>query len=257
MHKRWLVMLLLGWIAMNAAARAETVERMGSLTGLKKEKAEEYRRLHAEPWPNVMLRIQQSNIRNYSVYEKEIDGQLYLFGYFEHTGGNAAEDFARIAADPATREWWSHTDPCQQPLPRAAKAGKIWDDMELVFHTPGACDRTPAQIRRMASVTGLKLDKEEHYRTLHQTTWPGVLKQIKDANIRNYSIFLKDIGDKLYLFSYFEYVGEDFDGDMARIGEDPITRRWWQQTDPCQIPLPDAAAKKAIWSGMTEIFHTN
>jgi L-rhamnose mutarotase len=236
-------------------ARAET--RFGTITALKPEKVEYYKELHAKPWPKVMLRIDQSNIENYSIYLKEIDGQPILFSYFEYAGDNAAEDFARVGADPATVEWWKETDPCQEPLPGAARRGKIWDDLEEVFHTDGADDVAPAAIKRYASVTGLKLEKEAHYRTLHQTTWPSVLKQIKDANIRNYSIYLKDLGDKLYLFSYFEYVGSDFEGDMAAIAEDPATRRWWGQTDACQIPLPDAKEKGEMWSGMEEVFHTN
>ncbi|MCX6998215.1 MAG: L-rhamnose mutarotase [Kiritimatiellaeota bacterium] len=44
---------------------------------------------------------------------------------------------------------------------------------------------------------------------------------------------------------------------MARIGADDVTRRWRQQTDPCQLPLPAAAAKKQIWDGMEEVFHTD
>jgi len=78
---------------------------------------------------------------------------------------------------------------------------------------------------------------------------------IKKANIRKYSIYLKNIGDKLYLFSYFEYVGDNFDADMAAIARNPVTRRWWQQTDPCQLPLPDAEKKGEIWDGMEEVFH--
>jgi len=29
---------------------------------------------------------------------------------------------------------------------------------------------------------------------------------------------------------------------------DPETRRWWKETDPCQSPLPDAAAARKIWA---------
>jgi L-rhamnose mutarotase len=59
------------------------------------------------------------------------------------------------------------------------------------------------------------------------------------------------------LFSYFEYTGKDFDGDMKKMAADSATQRWWKETDPCQQPLPDAAAKKQIWSSMEEVFHQN
>ena len=128
-------------------------------------------------------------------------------------------------------------------------------DVEEVFHTAGATATTPATYKRVGTITGLKYEKEEQYRTLHQTTWPGVLKQIRDANIRNYNIYLAEISGKLYLFSYFEFVGKDMDKELGAIGNDATTRRWWQQTDPCQIPFPAAAAKHQIWDGMEEVFH--
>ena len=78
---------------------------------------------------------------------------------------------------------------------------------------------------------------------------------IKDCHIRNYSIALREIDGKLFLLSYFEYTGDDFAADMRRMGADPEVRRWWKETDPCQMPLPDAAARGKIWSDAREVFH--
>jgi len=111
--------------------------------------------------------------------------------------------------------------------------------------------------RRVHSVTGLKKEKADYYIKLHAKTWPGVLQRIKDSNIRNYSVALKEIEGKLFLFSYFEYVGNDFEGDMVKIAADPETQRWWRETDPCQIPLPDAKAQGKIWSDAVEVFHAS
>ncbi len=116
--------------------------------------------------------------------------------------------------------------------------------------------KTPA-VKRFASVTGLKADKLTDYKALHAHAWPEVLKKIKDCHIENYSIYLHKINNKYYLFSYFEYTGSDFDGDMKKMADDPNTQRWWKETDPCQQPLPEAAAKQEIWSPMEEVFHTN
>ena len=77
------------------------------------------------------------------------------------------------------------------------------------------CAQT-AKIKRVGSVIGIKKDKIPEYKELHRNTWPGVLKMINKANIRNYSIYLAEVEqDKYYLFSYFEYVGDDFETDMA------------------------------------------
>jgi len=75
----------------------------------------------------------------------------------------------------------------------------------------------------------LKREKIEEYCRLHAATWPEVLKTISECNLQNYSIFLHDD----MVFSYFEYVGEDYEADMEKMAQDPVTRRWWEQTHPC------------------------
>jgi L-rhamnose mutarotase len=107
------------------------------------------------------------------------------------------------------------------------------------------------QGQRFASVIRLRPEKEAEYRALHADAWPTVLATIRAANIRNYSIFLRDG----MLFSYFEYVGSDFAADMARMAEDPETRRWWQLTDPCQQPV-ETALDGQWWAPMIEVFHS-
>ena len=106
------------------------MQRYGSVIKVRPEKEEEYRRLHAAPWPGVLAMIRECNIRNYSIYLK--DG--YLFSYFEYVGTDFAADMARMAKDPTTREWWTHTDPCQEPL-ESRKPGEWWAAMEEVFHS--------------------------------------------------------------------------------------------------------------------------
>ncbi|WP_316838587.1 L-rhamnose mutarotase [Pedobacter gandavensis] len=120
-----------------------------------------------------------------------------------------------------------------------------------------ACQKEIKPIKRFASVTGLKADKLAAYKALHANAWPEVLKKIKDCHIENYSIYLQKINNEYYLFSYFEYTGKDFDGDMKKMAADANTQRWWKETDPCQQPLPEAAAKNEIWTPMEEVFHTN
>lgn len=58
----------------------------------------------------------------------------------------------------------------------------------------------------------LKENKIEEYERLHRAVWPGVLKKIQECNIRNYSIFRNGTE----VFSYFEYIGSDYDADMIR-----------------------------------------
>lgn len=110
-------------------------------------------------------------------------------------------------------------------------------------------------VRRVATVIGLKEDHAKEYKRLHAAVWPDVLHRIAKSNIRNYSIHLRRLDDgRLYLFSYFEYVGHDYDADMARMAEDPATQRWWDVCKPCQQPL-ERVGENEWWSDMEEVFY--
>jgi len=104
-------------------------QRYGSLIRVKEDKLEEYKRLHAKVWPDVLRMIKECHIENYSIYYK--DG--FLFSYFEYTGTDFDADSARMAADPITQQWWDVCKPCQQPLETRAE-GEWWASMEEVFH---------------------------------------------------------------------------------------------------------------------------
>ena len=119
----------------------------------------------------------------------------------------------------------------------------------------GCATSTSHGPQRYAWVTGLKPEKADHYRQLHAHPWPAVNQTIKDCHIRNFSIHECEIDGKLYLFAYLEYTGKDFDADMKKMAADPETQRWWKETDPCQSPLPPAAAKGKIWADTRELYY--
>jgi L-rhamnose mutarotase len=105
-------------------------------------------------------------------------------------------------------------------------------------------------VKRLAQTIRLRPERREEYLALHREVRPGVEAALRAANVRNYSIFLREDT----LFSYFEYHGDDFEADMASIGADPDTRRWWKLTDPCQEPFPEVGTG-GNWSDLTEIWH--
>jgi L-rhamnose mutarotase len=103
--------------------------------GIKPEKIDYYKKLHAAAWPAVLAKIKECHIRNYSIYLREVEkGQFLLFSYFEYTGADFAADMAKMAADPETRRWWKETDPCQSPIPTRLD-NEFWSRMDEVFHT--------------------------------------------------------------------------------------------------------------------------
>ncbi len=106
------------------------MQRIGQLIGVKPEAIEEYERLHAQVWPEVLDMIHACNIRNYTIFRHDTT----LFAYFEYVGDDFAADMAKMAADPKTQEWWTYTDPLQEPLPTRG-TGEWWTTMRAVFHT--------------------------------------------------------------------------------------------------------------------------
>jgi L-rhamnose mutarotase len=105
-------------------------------------------------------------------------------------------------------------------------------------------------MKRYGMVIRVKPERLEEYKRLHAAVWPEVLRKITECNIRNYSIYHKDD----LLFSYFEYVGKDFDGDMAKMTADPVTQQWWDVCKPCHDPLP-TRGEGEWWANMDEAFH--
>ncbi|MBB6674518.1 L-rhamnose mutarotase [Cohnella nanjingensis] len=105
-------------------------------------------------------------------------------------------------------------------------------------------------MQRFGSVIQVKPEKLEEYKKLHKNAWQGVLDMITKCHIRNYSIYYKDG----YLFSYYEYIGNDYDADMAKMAADPTTQKWWDYCEPCQEPL-DTRGPGEWWANMEEVFH--
>lgn len=107
-------------------------------------------------------------------------------------------------------------------------------------------------MQRFGSVIRLRPEKLDEYKELHANAWPEVLEMIRACNIHNYSIYYKDG----YLFSYFEYHGEDFAADSQKMAADPKTQEWWKLTDPCQEPL-ETRKPGEWWASMEEFFHAD
>ena len=108
-------------------------------------------------------------------------------------------------------------------------------------------------MQRMGMVIGIRPERIAEYKQLHSAVWPGVLAKIAECNIRNYSIFLRE--PENLLFAYFEYHGDDFAADSAKMAADSTTQRWWDINMPCQRRL-DTAKEGEWWSAMPSIFFT-
>ncbi|MDC0737792.1 L-rhamnose mutarotase [Cognatishimia sp. SS12] len=106
-------------------------QRMGMVIGIHPDKIGAYKKLHADVWPDVLKRLKQSGISNYSIFLREPEN--LMFGYWEYDGADFEADMAAIAADEVTRQWWALCGPMQAPLP-TRNSDEWWADMQQVFY---------------------------------------------------------------------------------------------------------------------------
>jgi L-rhamnose mutarotase len=79
------------------------MQRFGMMIRLKPGGESSYKQRHAAVWPEVLEKIRECNIENYSIYLKD----NVLFSYFEYQGNNIKSDWEKMASDPKTQEWWA------------------------------------------------------------------------------------------------------------------------------------------------------
>lgn len=106
-----------------------TVQRFGLVIGVRPDGTAEYERIHREVPPAVLATITACAIRNHSIHRH---GDL-LFSNHEYVGTDHDRDMARMAADPATQQWWSRTLPLQAPV-GGADGSPEWQRLPEAFH---------------------------------------------------------------------------------------------------------------------------
>ncbi len=106
-------------------------------------------------------------------------------------------------------------------------------------------------IKRVGMVIGIKPEVIEEYKRLHADSYAGVRDLLSKYHMHNFSIFLQEIDGKLYEFGYYEYTGDDFEGDMAKLAVEPRNIEWLKICDPMQIPLPGSEG----WTEIERVYY--
>jgi L-rhamnose mutarotase len=89
--------------------------------------------------------------------------------------------------------------------------------------------------QRSAFVLRVKPDRIDDYVETHRTVWPEMLQALREAGIRNYSIFR----DGTQVFGYFE--GDDLERAAAYLGEQEVCTRWQDaMAELLEERVPDA-----------------
>ncbi|MEG0304410.1 MAG: L-rhamnose mutarotase [Oscillospiraceae bacterium] len=105
-------------------------------------------------------------------------------------------------------------------------------------------------MQRIGQIIQIKPEHLKTYKALHASPWPEINAKIKECGISNYSIYQREG----YLFSYFEYIGADYEADMQKMADDPTTQAWWALCKPCQQPL-SSIVEGEWWADMEEVYH--
>ena len=102
--------------------------RKGMVRAIKPECIKDYKNTHADVWPEILERITNCKIKNYSVFAQ---GDR-LFSFFEYYGQNFEED-TKIMRDNSTfQEWEKVHEHMFIPLGNKTK-DEGWIELEEVF----------------------------------------------------------------------------------------------------------------------------
>ena len=81
-------------------------------------------------------------------------------------------------------------------------------------------------VRRYAWVAEVRPGYEEEYRRRHDEIWPEMVEALREAGVRNYSIFRHG----LTLFGYFET--DDLEQTQRYLTNSEVNRRWGESMVP-------------------------
>ena len=93
---------------------------------LKPEKVEEYVKLHAEPWPELVQLMTECNLHNYSISIRGTE----LYTYYEYTGEDYDADMRKMGETAVQQRWWQHSRPCFL----YHEDGVYYDELKEIFY---------------------------------------------------------------------------------------------------------------------------
>ncbi|EKV06194.1 hypothetical protein PDIG_79720 [Penicillium digitatum PHI26] len=84
--------------------------RFAQIVHLKPSAVAAYKECHAKVWPEILQKIKECNIVDYSIY---FDNDRTLFATFKYVGTDIEADMESMRSSSKMREWWNMTDGMQ------------------------------------------------------------------------------------------------------------------------------------------------
>lgn len=104
-------------------------------------------------------------------------------------------------------------------------------------------------MRKFGQICAIKDENIKKYIEYHNHIPKEIRTLIYECNIRNYSIFYRNG----YLFTYYEYIGTDYDADMKKMSENTDNQKWWDLVKPLMSPVADRKPGE-FWADMEMVF---
>lgn len=210
-------------------------QRYGHLIRLKPEYRERYIVLHAHPFPGLIERMQEAGLRNYSIFLRD----HVLFSYYEYVGADFEADMAAMAENDTVQDWWTLTDPMQEPLPEREE-GDWWARMEELYH--GGEKIIPTEkTERLAFVSTFREGTEAEIQACYEEIGDALAEALSDANFQNYNAYR--LGTHRY--SYLEYAGNALDRDRERLLNTAVVQQLRETMEPL---LTDGSERRPMES---------
>jgi L-rhamnose mutarotase len=89
--------------------------------------------------------------------------------------------------------------------------------------------------------------QREEYKRRHDALWPELRALLKQAGVRNYSIYLDDKTNIL-----FAYLERPLNHAMGELPDDAIMKRWWAFMKDIMQANPDGSP---VSEPLDEVFH--
>lgn len=102
-------------------------------------------------------------------------------------------------------------------------------------------------MKRLAFKMHLNEGQKAEYKKRHDEIWPELKKLLKDAGVREYSIFLDDETNTLFAFQ--KVIG---DGGSQDLGKTEIVQKWWAFMADIMKSNPD---NSPVTVSLDEVFY--
>lgn len=103
-------------------------------------------------------------------------------------------------------------------------------------------------MKRIGTITRVKPGMLDAYKKIHDEIWEDVVAASHECGTRNFTIFF--VGD--YLFSYSEYIGDNYEADMKKKSQMPAIQRWKAATGAMLTEVNEEVGGCMV---LPELFH--